>query len=106
MFDFCKVLDQYFIETAVEYPVTEALDYRQTSDISRTLIGNTFVDHSNVVGACPPAPTTSSFSTSHQFPMDWAKTAARRDEKLLSFGGRHMKTLTHMDFIYLELIPR
>ena len=36
----------------------------QTSDISRTLIGNKIVDHSDVVEASPvgDAPTTSSFS--------------------------------------------
>ena len=34
--------------------------YRQISNISRTLVGNKIVDHSDVVGA---APTTSSFST-------------------------------------------
>ena len=40
-------------------------DYRQTSNISRTLLGNKIVDHSDVVGASPvgAAPTTSSFST-------------------------------------------
>ena len=39
--------------------------YRQISNISRTLIGNKIVDHSDVVGASPvgAAPTTSSFST-------------------------------------------
>ena len=39
--------------------------YHQTSNISRTLVGNTIVDHSDVVGASPvgTAPTTSSFST-------------------------------------------
>ena len=39
--------------------------YRQVSNIRRTLIGNTIVDHSDVVGASPvgDAPTTSSFST-------------------------------------------
>ena len=39
--------------------------YRQTSDISRTWVGNNIVDHSDVVGASPVgvAPTTSSFST-------------------------------------------
>ena len=38
--------------------------YCQTSNISRTLVGNNFVDHSDVVGAAPTgaAPTTSSFS--------------------------------------------
>ena len=39
--------------------------YRQISNISRTLVGNLTVDHSDVVGASPvgAAPTTSSFST-------------------------------------------
>ena len=39
--------------------------YRKTSNIRRTLGGNKFVDHSDVVGASPvgAAPTTSSFST-------------------------------------------
>ena len=38
--------------------------YRQASNISRTLVGNKIVDHSDVVGASPvgAAPTTSSFS--------------------------------------------
>ena len=38
--------------------------YRQTSNISRNLECNKFVDHSDVVGAPPvgAAPTTSSFS--------------------------------------------
>ena len=40
-------------------------EYRQTSNISRTLIGNKIVDHSDVVGASPVGvdTTTSSFST-------------------------------------------
>ena len=39
--------------------------YHQTSHISRILVHNKFVDHSDVVGAAPvgAAPTTSSFST-------------------------------------------
>ena len=41
------------------------MSYRQTSNISRTLVGNKIVDHSNVVEASPvgAAPTTSSFLT-------------------------------------------
>ena len=41
------------------------VSYRQTSNISRTLVGNKIVDHSDVVGASPAgaASTTSSFST-------------------------------------------
>ena len=40
-------------------------NYRKTSNISRTLVGNKIVDHTDVVGASPVgvAPTTSSFST-------------------------------------------
>ena len=40
-------------------------EYRQVPNISRTLVGNTIVDHSDVVGASPvgAAPTTSSLST-------------------------------------------
>ena len=39
--------------------------YRKTSNISRTLVGDKIVDHSDAVGASPvgAAPTTSSFST-------------------------------------------
>ena len=39
--------------------------YRKTSNISRTLVSNKIVDHSDVDGASPvsAAPTTSSFST-------------------------------------------
>ena len=39
--------------------------YRQAFDISRTLLGNTIVDHSDVVGISPvgAASITSSFST-------------------------------------------
>ena len=61
--------------------------YRQTSNISSTL-GNKIVDHSDVVGASPvsTAPITSSFSTSHQASMDWAKATAKRDKKQSSFG--------------------
>ena len=41
------------------------LNCRKVSNISRTLVGNKIVDHSDVVGASPvgAAPTTSSFST-------------------------------------------
>ena len=39
--------------------------YHKVSNISRTLVANKIVDHSDVVGASPvdAAPTTSSFST-------------------------------------------
>ena len=40
-------------------------NYRKTSNIRRTFVGNEIVDHSDVVGASPvgAAPTASSFST-------------------------------------------
>ena len=40
-------------------------NYRKTSNIRLTLVGNPIVDHSDVGGASPvgAAPTTSSFST-------------------------------------------
>ena len=40
-------------------------EYRQFSNIRRSLVGNKIDDHSDVVGASPvgAAPTTSSFST-------------------------------------------
>ena len=43
----------------------QKVDYRQTSNIRRTLVVNENVDHSDVVGAAPvgAAPTTSSFLT-------------------------------------------
>ena len=61
--------------------------YRQTSNISRTLIGNKIVDHSDVVGASPvgAAPSTSPFLTYLISSMDWVKTTVRRDEKNFQF---------------------
>ena len=57
--------------------------YRQTSNISRTLVGNKIVHHSDAFGTSPvgAAPSASSFSTKHLASMDWAKGTARRDEK-------------------------
>ena len=62
--------------------------YHQTSKINHTLVGNTIVDHSDVVGAPPvgAAPTASSFSTWHLASMDWTKTTASRNERHLRFG--------------------
>ena len=47
------------------YPIREHNNHRQVSNISRSLVGNQIVDHSDVVGASPvgAAPTASSFST-------------------------------------------
>ena len=51
--------------TSVENKFLGDYDYRQTSNIRRTWVGNKIVDHLDVVGASPvgAAPTTSSFST-------------------------------------------
>ena len=64
--------------------------YCQTSNISGILVGNNIVDRSDVVGALPvsAAPTTSSFSNYYLASIEWAKTAARQDEKQLSMGMR------------------
>ena len=53
------------IYTTSRPSVSRMADYRQVSNIRRTLVGNMIVDHSDVVGASPvgAAPTTSSFST-------------------------------------------
>ena len=68
--------------------IKQLITCHQTSNISHTLVGNKIVYHSDVVGAVPvgAAPTTSSFSTWHLASMDWAKTAAKLDEKHLSVG--------------------
>ena len=51
--------------TVTSSEATQNGKYRQISDIRRTLAGNKFADHSDVVGASPvgAAPTTSLFST-------------------------------------------
>ena len=53
--------------------------YRQTSNTSRTLVGNKIVDHSDVAGASPvgAAPYSSSFSTQQLASMDWTQTTAK-----------------------------
>ena len=45
--------------------MSQGKKYRQTCNISRTLVGNTTVGHSDVIAVSPvgAAPTTSSFST-------------------------------------------
>ena len=69
-------------ETYWKQIISIAIVYTQTSNISRSLVGNNIVDHSDVVGASPigVAPTTSSFSTIRLASIDWTKTTTRRDE--------------------------
>ena len=93
LFFFCS----YTPTTSIPYLLMPSLlnirshdikDYRKTSNIRRTLVGNKIVDHSDVVGASPvgAAPTTSSFSTWHLASRDSPKKAARQYENLLSDG--------------------
>ena len=62
--------------------------YCQISNIRCTVVGNTFVDNSDVVGASHvgAATTTSSLSTENLASIDCTKPTARRDKKVLSFG--------------------
>ena len=78
-------------------PHVGEINYRETSNISRTLIGNKIINHSDVVGASPvgAATTTSPFSTQQLSSMYCTKTTARRDEKHLSFGSAtYIRNLT------------
>ena len=62
-------------------------NYRNTFNISRTLVCNKIVDYSDVVGAYPvgAAPTTSSYLTKNLASNDWVKATARQDEIHFSF---------------------
>ena len=65
--------------------------YHQTSNISRTLVGNRIVDHSYVVGASLEHRLSAVLrmhrhSRLHTTSIDCSKTTARRDEKHLSLG--------------------
>ena len=81
-----KVLE--ILQSCMKFVLSAKLQYRQVSNIRWALVGNTIVDHSDVVGASPvgAAPTTSSFSTKHLASLDWEWTTASRDEKHLSSG--------------------
>ena len=83
-----KLMNDIFADNICKHIFFKENDYRKTSNIRRTLVGNTIVDHSEVVGASPvgAAPTTSSFSTQYLASMDWPKTSARQDKKSLKFG--------------------
>ena len=63
-------------------------NYRKTSNISLTFVGNKIFDHSDVVGASPvsAAPTTYIFVLDPT--RDSAKTAVRQYDNLLSVGIR------------------
>ena len=58
------IFDRCLSSTVAETPA-KYIHYCQDSNLSRTLVGNKIVDHSDVAGASPvgTAPTTSLFST-------------------------------------------
>ena len=53
--------------SAHKHDIWDVVNYRQTSNISRVLMGNNIFDHSDILGASPvgAASTTSSLSTLH-----------------------------------------
>ena len=69
---------------------TTKREYRQTSNVRRSSVGNKDADHSDVVGASHVGvgPTTSSILTKHLVSVDWDKTTVRQDENHLSYGMR------------------
>ena len=71
----------YFCVSEMIHSLKVTIQYHQTSNIYRILVGNKIVDHSDVVGAPPvgAAPTISSFSNYHMAAMDWANTTASRE---------------------------
>ena len=54
-----------YVNSSTDFCLFSGNDYRQVSNIRRTLVGNKIVDNSDVVGASPvgAAPTTSELST-------------------------------------------
>ena len=60
-----KILLEISLQLVPKDTIRHKSTYRQTSNISLTLVGNKIVDHSDIVGAMPvgAAPTTSSFPT-------------------------------------------
>ena len=81
----CKVC--YFMACILSHILfdTDIFSYRQTSNISRTFVGNKLVDHSDVVGASPAGAAPTDVTYSLLTSVDWAETTARRDEKHLFF---------------------
>ena len=65
-------------ESRMKFPSNQ--NYRQTSNISRSLVGNDIVDHADVIGASPvrAAPTTSSFSINTW--LQWTGQRQLQDE--------------------------
>ena len=60
------------------------INYRKTSNIRRTSVGNKIVDHSDVVWASPvgAAPTTSSFSAQYLASMERGKDKRKTRQEI------------------------
>ena len=86
-------------------------NFRQTSNITRTLVGNKTVDHSDVVASSPvgAAPTTSSFSTKHLGPVSISeKTSFRKISWSLEtarFVFRIIRSLWNLTGTSAALLP-
>ena len=87
-------LCQIFI-SLISFPLDSALlnfiwniNYRKIANISRNLVCDKIVYHSDVFGASPvgAAPTTCSFLTKHLASTNFAMITARRDKTHLSLG--------------------
>ena len=78
----CNVFPLITKPTRVTETTATLIDYRQTSDISHTLVGNQIVDHF-IIDLAPG------------FKMDCAKTTVRQDDKhsSLGFGATYFRDL-------------
>ena len=72
--------------------------YRQASIISRTIVGNSIADHSDVVGASPvdAAPTTSHspLNTWLQYNTQRQLQAETRNIQIVVFGAPYIRDFT------------
>ena len=86
----------FIIKFSMQRVLSTFLLYHQTSNISRTLLGNKIVDHSDVVGASPvgAAPTTSSFSTWLQWIVQRQLQDGTRQISVKGFGMPYSRGLT------------
>ena len=82
-------------------------EYRKTSKISRTLVDNKIVDHSDVVGASPggAAPTTSSSSTQHLVSMDLGENNHKTRRETFKFGDLVQLILEVLQYGSMTCLP-
>ena len=98
-FHICLLCITYTKASLTAWSYTNPISvYCQTSNISRSSVGNKIVDHWDVVGASPvgAAPTTSSFSTYHLASIYCTKTtASKRRRETFKFWDLVRLILTH-----------